>query len=277
MADSLGNWALPALLPPEALVDVNPERLTISRELCGAPRECYVVRNAPPVDSGWNVGPPARRDGAPRLVYAGSVTGTATVGLDLLLREIGTLADSLDFDSPKLAIYPAEGKTVAERRFGVCAADHSGHIAIHDRVDRDKLSTELAQYDVGVVLYPSHTSLSAAALAAPNKLHEYMAAGLAILATDNPSLDFVTTEGLGWNVSGTTDAMQTTLRALSRDRVEIFRRRAYKAFRERYNYEKQAASLIDWITAAVATGHARESVDMKDNGSGVAEQVVSSN
>ena len=89
-------------------------------------------------------------------------------------------------------------------------------------------------------------------MAAPNKLYEYLAAGLAILASNNETMRFVGREKLGWNIAGT--RIEETAEFLDRlnvTDVEACCERAGRAFRERYNYESQAEPAVQWFVRQI--------------------------
>ncbi len=252
----LGHTALRRLIPPDVVVDVNEERLDISRGLCGQPNNAFVVRNVPPMGSGWNIGSPAPRSGYPRLVYAGSVSGLAYEGVELLIRGFAESKTNCT-----LAIYPAEGCSAAAPVAELIAAYGLGdRVELFERVEREELPATLAKYDVGVVFYPARAGQNInASLAAPNKLFEYMASGLAVLASNNATLQFVSRQGLGWNVAGAavSEIAELLKRVECRSAVELCRRNAYEAFRQMYHYEVEAAPLIEWVWQAVLSARGR--------------------
>jgi glycosyltransferase involved in cell wall biosynthesis len=177
-------------------------------------------------------------------------------GLELLIR---AFAESNARCS--LTIYPAEGRDAAgELASSISTYRVAGRVELRDRVPRERLAATLAQYDVGTVLYPVRPGQNAnAVLAAPNKLYEYLASGLAVIASNNETLQFISTERLGWNLaSGDVDAVaEALLSAESRSEVDGCRKRAYEAFVQRYNYETEASSFIDWICSKAPVSRAR--------------------
>jgi glycosyltransferase involved in cell wall biosynthesis len=148
-----------------------------------------------------------------------------------------------------LTIFPAEGRAHTKRLAEIMREHELGdRIRLEDRIERDELPEILAQFDVGLVLYPVRRGQDNNSLmAAPNKLYEYLAAGLAIVASDNETMRFVAEEGLGWNIRG--DSLEETaafLDALRWSHVEACCTRAARAFCERYNYESQAEPALRW-------------------------------
>jgi hypothetical protein len=126
-------------------------------------------------------------------------------------------------------------------------------VQLQDRVARDQLPDVLARFDIGIVLYPVRPGQDNNSLmAAPNKLYEYLAAGLAILASDNETMQFVAREGLGWNIrSNHIEETAEFLDHLSTIDVEKCCQRTRHAFRERYNYESQAEPALQWFVRQI--------------------------
>jgi glycosyltransferase involved in cell wall biosynthesis len=135
---------------------------------------------------------------------------------------------------------------IAEHRIG-------DRVQLEDRVERDQLPEVLARSDIGIVLYPVRPGQDNNSLmAAPNKLYEYLAAGLAILASDNETMQFVAREGLGWNIrANRVEETAEFLNQMSAIDVEACCERARRAFRERYNYESQAEPAIQWFVRQI--------------------------
>jgi hypothetical protein len=249
IATRAGLLALRWATPPDALVDVNPERLAYSRTWCGNPKHAFVLRNVPPLD-GWDLGPPSHHVGPPRLVYAGSVTDVALEGLQLFL---SGMAD--DESQCTLTILPAEGRNACGPLDNtVRALDLQMRVQIHDRVPRDSLPATLRSYDAGIVMYPVTPQRDInSQFAAPNKLYEYMACGLAIITSNNPSLSFVARDGLGWLMKTTesVEVSQILREVCSTESLPSHRQNSYSLFQSELNYEKQAGPLLEWMRATL--------------------------
>jgi glycosyltransferase involved in cell wall biosynthesis len=158
----------------------------------------------------------------------------------------------------RLTIFPAEGHAKTERIAEIIREyEMQDCVRLEDRVERDKLPEALAQFDVGVVLYPVRLGQDNNSLmAAPNKLYEYLAAGLAILASDNETMKFVAEEGLGWNIHGASlEKTAEFLNGLRPSNVEACCERAARAFRERYNYESQAELALQWFVGQIESSN----------------------
>jgi hypothetical protein len=245
-AASLGRRSLDGLLPPNALIDVDPRRLQISRELCKEPTTSFVLRNVPPLAFGRHRSPKDRSDGI-NLVYSGSVTGFGAEGIEHMVRAVAISKRALT-----LTIFPAEGRSATAYLSGIVRALGAGErIIFKERLDRSHISDSLVQFDAGVVLYPVRPGQdNNSEMAAPNKLYEYLASGISIIASNNETMQFISREGLGWNIAATSlDETAEFLNSLNRTEIEARCQRAATAFRERYNYESQAEPVLQWFVA----------------------------
>lgn len=118
------------------------------------------------------------------------------------------------------------------------------HVELHDPVAPSELIAELVLFDVGLVIDRPETEN--ARLALPNKLFEYMMAGLAVAVPDAPAMaELVRREGIG--VVYPPGGLAEALAGLARDRptLEGMRRRARAAAVERYNAEAQRPVLYE--------------------------------
>jgi glycosyltransferase involved in cell wall biosynthesis len=239
----LGRITLGRLLPPEALIDVESERLAISRKLCKYPVSCFTLRNAPPVSFAQQR--ISKSNNEISFVYSGSVNGLGAEGIEMMVRAV-----ALAKRKCKLTIFPAEGHAAAGDLISIAENSGAGdRVAVGQRIERNRLGQVLAGFDVGVVIYPVRPGQNNNSLmAAPNKLYEYLASGLAVLASNNGTVRFVSDEGLGWNLEAeSAEEIASFIDALSRSDVEEACRRATSAFHQRYNYERQAEPVLRWI------------------------------
>lgn len=130
-------------------------------------------------------------------------------------------------------------------------------------VSRVELERLLARYDVGIVWYPFQDKKGDERIAyeycAPNKLGEYLAAGLAILASDNPSLRFVQEKEIGIQCNPfDKTSIQRAIALLSDEAtVERFKTNARQVFATERNYAIQAKPLLEllqsWTSPAAST------------------------
>jgi glycosyltransferase involved in cell wall biosynthesis len=157
-------------------------------------------------------------------------------------------------DGPLRAIYQAAvgpgrdlddlpavpGVELHARVLGATAAPP--HVTLHEPVGPDALISALAPFDVGLVIDRPETEN--ARLALPNKLFEYLMAGLAVVVPDVPAMArLVEREGVGRTYPP--GGLAAVLAELAADRpaVEEMRSRARAAAVERYNAEAQRPAL----------------------------------
>jgi glycogen(starch) synthase len=146
-------------------------------------------------------------------------------GVHLTIRVVGAdLAALTDW---------VEGRLLAER------------VSVLPPVSSDALVEALGEFDVGLIINRPVTRNDELVL--PNKLFEYMMAGLAVVAPRLPSLALVIDgEGTGWTFDpgSTADAARLLTRlANSPETVQEMRRRAREAAVDRYNAEAQRPAL----------------------------------
>lgn len=124
----------------------------------------------------------------------------------------------------------------------VLAHQLEGRVSIADPVPPERMLDALAAHDVGVIINRPVTLTDE--LVVPNKLFEYMMAGLAVVAPDLPGVGrFVREHEIGLTFApGSPEALGRRLEQLARDRpqLETMRRRARQLALERYNAEAQA-------------------------------------
>jgi len=120
------------------------------------------------------------------------------------------------------------------------------NVEVVDPVPPDRLVEALAGFEIGLVINRPVTQNDELVL--PNKLFEYLMAGLAVAAPRLPGLaPVVDGEGVGVTFEpGRPEELGAALTALSgdRDRVVELRRRARQLAVERYNAEAQADALV---------------------------------
>jgi glycosyltransferase involved in cell wall biosynthesis len=174
-------------------------------------------------------------------------------------RGIETLLEGWSGVDPERAVLwiraPASAyRDDVERRFAGAIA--RGAVALLDPVPGDRLVEAAAAADVGVIPYPGVSAIHD--YACPNKLSEYMHAGLAILSTD---LEYV--GGLlrrydcgATYETGRPEAVAEAVSALVADlaRVDRLKRNAYAAAREDFNWERQSVGYRDLLTRLLAEG-----------------------
>ena len=197
-----------------AVVTVSDEIADRLVALHGLDRRPYVVLNAPPL-SRLHV---TERRGPLRAIYQ-SATGPG--------RHLGDLPSLPDVE-------------ISARVLGATAAPP--HVRLLEPVPPDELVPALAEFDVGLVIDRAETEN--ARLALPNKLFEYLMAGLAVVVPEAPAMaSLVNREGVGRTFRP--GRLGDVLKELAADRaaVEAMRRRARAVAVERYNAEAQRPAL----------------------------------
>ncbi len=120
-------------------------------------------------------------------------------------------------------------------------------VTVADPVSPEHLVQELAHFDVGIVI-DRPVALNNA-LGFPNKLFEYLMAGLAVVVPNLRTMGaFVEREGVGLVFeAGRPESLAETLTRLAADRQQVltFRERARAAALERYNAEVQGEMLAE--------------------------------
>jgi glycogen(starch) synthase len=139
---------------------------------------------------------------------------------------------------------------------GIGAARYIG--SIQDRIDRLDLRsrveilppvpmTELVRaamsFDVGIFALPGHSLHNSFAL--PNKLFEYMMAGLALCVSDLPEMrNIVETYKVGTLIERVrTDAIAAAINSMDREGIDAFKRNSLKAALE-LNWENESQKMI---------------------------------
>lgn len=121
-------------------------------------------------------------------------------------------------------------------------------------VTEDRLVEGASEADVGIVPY-SPTNVNNK-YASPNKLSQYMAAGLAILCNDLPFVRQVVSDaGAGvWADFSQRASLATAIDSLANNQVEIIRMgaAAQKYFRSAFHWEYVSRDTIEWIRSQVS-------------------------
>jgi glycosyltransferase involved in cell wall biosynthesis len=135
-----------------------------------------------------------------------------------------------------------EGLSIDARVLG--AASAPAHVTLLPPVPPDQIVSSLAPYDIGLVIDRVETDNARFAL--PNKLFEYVMAGLAVVVPDAPAMArLVREEGIGRTYRP--GQLGDVLAELAADRAEVsaMRRRARAAALARYNAEAQRPALYE--------------------------------
>jgi glycosyltransferase involved in cell wall biosynthesis len=196
--------------------------------------EPFVVLNAPALEPSEPAIAPG--EGPLMTIYHGSF-GEGRPLTDLL--EAVRDAPSVLLAVRAVRVDPALIRAEAER---VGVADR---VRVEPPVPPDRVVEALRGFEVGVIIERPETRNSE--LTSPNRLFEYLMAGLAVVAPRLPALREVV-EGDGAGVlfePGRVDELAAALERLAGNREELaeMRRRARRAAVERYNAEQQAETL----------------------------------
>ena len=197
-------------------------------------RPLRVVMNCPPLDPAEPDA--ARTHGRLRVAYLAAV-GHARP-LDDLLKAAAA--------APEVELWlHVLGANAADLQRQVGEHGLAGRAHVLQPVEPDQIVPTLRAYDVGVVIDRPLALNNEVTL--PNKLFEYLMAGLAVVAPDFGALrDFVEGERVGLTFESDRPAsLAAALTTLARDRrlLEELRRRARRAAVERYNAEAAQQTL----------------------------------
>jgi glycosyltransferase involved in cell wall biosynthesis len=125
-------------------------------------------------------------------------------------------------------------------------------IRIGGPVPHHLLSQITARADIGMCFYPHRLFPGRTMLwCAPSKLFDYMAAGLPVICSDNPSLKRYVVEEQ-WGVCVNPEDISAVAAAMDnlageREIFQRYRHRALELFRDKYCLEKQAGPFINYL------------------------------
>jgi glycosyltransferase involved in cell wall biosynthesis len=222
----------------DAVVAVNEELAADLARRARLRRAPLVVFNAPPLE---HVEQQAPGDARLRAVYQGLIGPGRR--LELLL---DALASAPNVHLTLRLIRTSRDELNARVR----VAGLEDRITVAEPVPPHDVVKALAGFDVGLVIDEPITGN--ANLALPNKLFEYLMAGLAVVAPDLRALGpFIREHEVGAlfaPASATALAGRLEELAADRPRLEAFRVRARTVATERFNAEAQAATLLQaWM------------------------------
>lgn len=223
----------------DAVVTVNPSLALVlqSRLGCGPPTvvwNCSSFEEAP------------RMDGVLRKKAAGRKIVLMQGGLIPMDRGLHELIDAAPLLRDALLVFRGSGEArpALERHVAERGLEH--HVCFVDPVPLARVVQSAAEADIGVIPYKP-TSVNNL-LCSPNKLFEYMMAGLALGVSDLPELRRVvvgTGAGVLFNPCVPEDIAACLNELLTDDaRLERCRANSRRAAREIYNWEAQSTSLL---------------------------------
>ena len=120
----------------------------------------------------------------------------------------------------------------------------SKQISFEPSVKNSELIKTASQYDVGLCLFANHSMQLM--LAEPNKIYEYMAAGLGIIASQTPTMErMVKNENLGELTeisSNQTNQLEKVFSGLTHEKIKLWKEnslmQARKTWQENYDWPK---------------------------------------
>jgi glycosyltransferase involved in cell wall biosynthesis len=257
---SMQTWilALARRIGRRAAVVVFPEknRAEIYQRAVGDPRPAMIVPNFPmlsafPAPSPWTEILEARRR-TRQILYRGSI------GSDNGVFEMVRAMGHLDAGFSLRLCGRAAPEVVREIEAVAASIGVAGRVRYDGVVPYERLNRETALAAVGLVLYQQRAGNNLVLNAtATNKLYEYAACGVPVVAPDWPSYrDFFA--GDAWVELADASDPAAVARAIERifedpGRYEERCRAARRAFEERFNYDAVFAPLLDRI-AGLAGG-----------------------
>lgn len=229
----------------DAYVDVCDLRLGWrSQDWPALPTSRFVIRNAPPRAAMEAI---AAHAGPARILFTGRDYGAA-MRTDLLLRFVERLCASghrVDWRMPG----PEANRERLRRQVPVVG------FQMLPALDKATLAAAMPAYDMGILWTPTSAEENASSRsnyvsAAPNKLGEYLAAGLAVAHTGNPGLRFLP-DAVGFAIDPfAPEASADRLSELLQNRaaLEHMRAAALSFHLENLNADAQITPFTDWLT-----------------------------
>lgn len=228
------------------IIDCEEERLKRRSWVHPSKHRTFVLHNAPPRSDA----PPPNRttsSGPMRIVYAGR--NDPHVGLEQFLSALAQLTHPFEVHF-YLTGHEDRNQRIRQKSEQLQV---SSRVHFHAPVSKERLIGVYANADVGVSLYPCAEGVTNLNdyLCAPNKTFEYLAAGLATLASANPTLRFIERESLGVCVNPRDiSSILAGLDRLSENREFVAmgqRARAY--YESSLSYEREIAPILDYLSA----------------------------
>lgn len=132
---------------------------------------------------------------------------------------------------------------LAELRASIVRVGVSGRVNVRRPIPTADLVEAASAFDIGLMVLPGHSVHNALAL--PNKLFEYMMAGLALGVTDLPEMaNLVEETGAGFTFPQASSAgVRDVLSRLSDEQINRFKQASLSAAR-RYCWEEQSAPVL---------------------------------
>jgi len=222
----------------DVIIETNATRAERFRRLGRTP---VLVQNYPPRPTR----PPAANRDVNRVVYTGMMTRER--GFPVLLEAFSAVAGE-KASARLLVIGRFDPRSDIETRTTHFIKEHglADRVRFEPWLAYDRMAKELERCGVGVILLQPERENDRTGQ--PNKLFDFMAAGLAVLASDFPEIGpVVRREGCGMTVDPTDAGMvSSALVRLLTDPAEVAKmgRRGRAAVEREYNWDTAAARLI---------------------------------
>lgn len=155
-------------------------------------------------------------------------------GLDLILSAMERLPDRYKL------ILLGDGRIRRKLEQIVQLKNLAARVFFHDQVPADQLLGYTRQTHIGLVMY-ENTSLNNY-LSTPNKVFEYMAAGIPTIASDHPGKQIVELEGTGVCVEETPEDIVKAIH-LIQSKYDEYRERCLRAA-SKYTWDQEKEKLI---------------------------------
>ncbi|MBI1783507.1 glycosyltransferase [Candidatus Sumerlaeota bacterium] len=222
------------------VVDCEGERLARRAWVDASGAKAFVLHNVPP----RHAFPPLEkheREGSPRIIYAGRVH--QHVCLREFFRALSLVRAPLE---ARLYLRGTDSQIANLTRL----RDELGlmdRVEIFPELGKEALFGEYRHADIGLCFYRHGETVNLNdVLCSPNKVFEYLASGLAVLASSNPTLRFIENEGVGCCVDPSDPArIAEAIDGLLRDRrFAAMGTRARELFDRRLSYEKEVEPIL---------------------------------
>jgi len=205
----------------------------------------FVIQNAPLLDWPTRYTDPVLQETL-RLSYIGTVNRPN--GLHYIIPAIADCNEPVHLDITGSLVEPY----TSELRDEIYRMNLNQNIRISEAIPREMLQVNIGNADVSIAFYPwkSINPDINFALCAPNKVFESLAVGRPVLASDNPSMMFLSNERCGWNVDvENQNSLLGCLKEICINREEVITRarNARRLFEENLNFESQSKDFIDFI------------------------------
>ncbi|WOF73270.1 glycosyltransferase [Parvibaculaceae bacterium PLY_AMNH_Bact1] len=236
----------------KSLIQTAPVCSTVSQGIADALQGVYdlnecplVVRNVP----NYQQVQPAERSGRLRVLYHGIVAPGR--GLEACIDSVLNWREEFTLTIRGPAKDPYH-KALVARIEGLGLSDR---VRMVPPVPMTDLVNEAAAFDIGLFALPDHSMHNHFAL--PNKIFEYIMAGLAVCVSDLPEMEnIVDTYGVGTTFHGMEpETIAAAINKFDEEKVNFFREKSLTAAQE-LCWEKEAKIMVNAYSNAVSKARA---------------------